>query len=188
MKHEVLVLDRAGSPSRWIAVELAATYYARAMVLGDCGERTFELRGGWSRATGRRSVLSVSSIVLLEGERVPEGEHRRGPPVERELLFRRDRHVCAYCGDRFQSRGLSMDHVYPESRGGTTRYGNLVTACIDCNQRKDSRTPEEAKMPLLYLPYVPSRHECFILSARNILADQMGLLLARVPKGSRLHS
>ncbi len=53
--------------------------------------------------------------------------------------------------------------------------------------RKGNRTPEEARMPLLYLPYVPSRWEDFILANRRILADQMAYLLAKVPAGSRLH-
>jgi hypothetical protein len=42
-------------------------------------------------------------------------------------------------------------------------------------------------MPLLYVPYVPNRHEHFILRNRRILADQMEYLLAGVPRTSRLH-
>ena len=43
-----------------------------------------------------------------------------------------------------------------------------------------------AGMPLLYVPYVPNRHEAFILANRRILADQMAFLLAGVPRHSRL--
>jgi hypothetical protein len=64
---------------------------------------------------------------------------------------------------------------------------NLVTACAWCNGRKADRTPEEARMPLMYLPYVPSLHEDMILRGRRILADQMDFLLASVPRNSRLH-
>jgi len=42
-------------------------------------------------------------------------------------------------------------------------------------------------MPLLYVPYVPNRHEHFILRNRRILADQMEYLLAGVPRTSRLY-
>ena len=45
---------------------------------------------------------------------------------------------------------------------------------------------EQARMPLLYVPYVPSQHEAFILRNRRILADQMEFLMAGVPAGSRL--
>ncbi|MFM1991674.1 MAG: hypothetical protein RJA99_4631 [Pseudomonadota bacterium] len=41
-------------------------------------------------------------------------------------------------------------------------------------------------MPLLYVPYVPNRHEAFILANRRILSDQMTFLLAGVPRHSRL--
>ena len=43
-------------------------------------------------------------------------------------------------------------------------------------------------MPLLYLPYIPSRWEDFILVNRHILADQMEYLLAKVPSTSRLRA
>jgi hypothetical protein len=43
-------------------------------------------------------------------------------------------------------------------------------------------------MPLLYVPYVPNRHEHFILRNRRILADQMEYLLAGVPRTSRLYT
>ena len=64
---------------------------------------------------------------------------------------------------------------------------NSVTACRPCNTRKGNRAPEQANMPLIYIPYVPNRHEHFILRNRRILADQMEYLLAGVPRTSRLH-
>ncbi len=188
MTHDILALDRAGSPSRWINVNDAAWYYAKDMILGDCGDRTVELRGGQSVRTGGRSILRINSIVFIKGERVLPDEYRRPAPVVRELLFQRDRHICAYCGDRFRGADLSMDHIYPRAHGGVLTWMNLISACRPCNTRKQDRTPEAAKMPLLFAPYVPSRNEVFILSNRRILADQMSLLLAQVPKGSRLHA
>lgn len=63
---------------------------------------------------------------------------------------------------------------------------NLVTACR-CNGIKGNRTPEQAGMPLLYLPYVPSRFEDFLLQNRRIRADVHEWLASRLPKGSRLN-
>ena len=67
---------------------------------------------------------------------------------------------------------------------------NVVTACIKCNSRKGCRTPEEAGMSLLYLPYTPNWFEDLILQAggRKILADQMEFLMAKVPTNSRLRN
>ena len=83
---------------------------------------------------------------------------------------------------------LTCDHVIPRSRGGGTDWTNIVTCCVKCNRRKGGRTPEAARMPLLYLPYIPNRYEHLILQNRRILQDQMEYLMAKVPKYSRLHS
>ena len=97
------------------------------------------------------------------------------------------RRRCAYCGQRFLERDLQCEHIVPESRGGHWTWMNLVTACGVCNGRKADRTPEEAGMPLVYLPYVPSRFEDFLLEGRHIRADVHEWLAARLPKGSRLN-
>jgi 5-methylcytosine-specific restriction endonuclease McrA len=71
---------------------------------------------------------------------------------------------------------------------GRDHWMNVVTACKSCNHRKGNRTPEQAHMPLMYAPYVPSLWEDFILRNRRILADQMEFLMAHLPKTSRLHA
>ena len=107
--------------------------------------------------------------------------------LERNELFRRDRNMCAYCGEHFKSELLEMEHVLPESRGGQCTWTNIVSACRHCNAAKSDRTPEEACMPLLYVPYVPNIYEGLILQGRKILADQMQYLMQGVPRHSRLH-
>ena len=99
----------------------------------------------------------------------------------------RDRHVCAYCGGRFHFDELTREHLTPVSRGGNDSWMNCITACRSCNGAKGNRMPEEARMSLMYLPYVPSLHEDMILRGRRILVDQMDFLLASVPRSSRLH-
>ena len=72
----------------------------------------------------------------------------------------------------------------PTSRGGDDSWMNCITACRSCNGHKGNRLPEEARMSLHYLPYVPSLHEDMILRGRRILADQMEFLLASVPRSA----
>ena len=43
---------------------------------------------------------------------------------------------------------LTLDHVIPRSRAGESAWENLVACCHPCNNRKGSRTPEEAGMKL----------------------------------------
>lgn len=183
---DILALDVAGTPVRWIDVETAAGYYANGKVRWELGENRTVLHGGLNRGSGVRSSLSLAAIIAVDG---PRHRHARGEeraPLSRAMLFNRDRLVCAYCGGRFGALQLEMEHVIPRSLGGRSVWQNLVSACRACNQRKGNRTPEAARMPLLYVPYVPNRHEAFILANRRILSDQMSFLLAGVPRHSRL--
>jgi hypothetical protein len=184
MQQHVLKLDIAGIPERWITTETAACHYASGEVVWTLGDEIAVLRGGISRATGRRSVLTVHAIVAVRGaakvnllEVVPTLANRK--------LWVRDNYTCAFCGGRFAASGLTRDHVLPKSRGGRDVWQNVVAACLACNQAKRNRTPEEAGTPLLFAPYVPSRWEDLILSGRRILADQMAFLAAKLPQHSR---
>jgi len=87
-----------------------------------------------------------------------------------------------YCGVEHSVRDLSRDHVKPTSRGGRDRWTNCVTACRRCNNRKGNKTPEEARMELLAVPFAPNRYEFFYLSNRDVLADQMDFLKPRFSK------
>jgi hypothetical protein len=145
------------------------------------------LRGGFNVARGCQSVIEVHPIIALAGA-ARVNLFDTVPAFAKAKLFRRDRFTCAYCGERFPERALSCDHVVPQSRGGGWTWMNLVTACGPCNGRKADRTPEQARMPLLYLPYVPSRFEAFLLEGRHIRADVHEWLAARLPKTSRIAS
>ena len=98
------------------------------------------------------------------------------PALVNDYLFRRDQFLCMYCGGEFAAAQLSRDHILPVSRNGTDGWTNVVTACKRCNHRKANRTPEEAGMELLAIPFVPNRYEFFYLANKNILADQMDFL------------
>lgn len=182
----ILALDMAGMPSRWLMVDEAITYHARHMVAWALGEVVATYHGGVSRVTGQRSALSTSSIIAIKGASELVRDAHREPHLTNVALFQRDRHVCAYCGGEFRERDLSRDHVVPVYCGGKDRWMNVVTACRVCNIRKGGRTPEDARMPLLYAPYVPNKYEHLILQNRRILQDQMEYLLAKVPRHSRL--
>lgn len=182
----VLQLDIQGTPQAWISLEHAAVHVATGSVAWVDGRGPLAtLRGGFNVQRGRQSVIDVFPIIALRGaSRVNLFDVV--PAFSKLKLFRRDRMTCAYCGRRFHERDLQCEHILPESRGGGWTWMNLVTACGPCNGRKADRTPEEAGMPLVYLPYVPSRFEAFLLEGRHIRADVHEWLAARLPKGSRL--
>lgn len=71
-------------------------------------------------------------------------------------VLRRDNYTCAYCGKKSGDK-MTWDHVMPKSKGGTDSWMNAVCACVKCNNKKGARTPEEANMPLLFEPRIPTR-------------------------------
>ncbi|HID24245.1 MAG TPA: HNH endonuclease [Planctomycetaceae bacterium] len=93
------------------------------------------------------------TIRLLDYDRVP----RNVVKFNRRNIFLRDGNRCQYCGKRFASQDLSLDHVIPRSRGGQSTWENIVCACLRCNVRKGGRTPPEAGMKLIRPPKKPSR-------------------------------
>lgn len=174
----ILALDLAGNPFRWLTPERAAYYQAANKVAWEIGEKVLVLRGGVNRHTGERSILEVAPVIALaKSEGMAKWAQVALPLGHRnDLLFARDRHICAYCGERIEHGRGTRDHVMPRARGGLDTWENTVTACRSCNERKGCRTPDEAGMKLIYVPYVPCRHEHFLLSGRKILADQMDYL------------
>jgi 5-methylcytosine-specific restriction endonuclease McrA len=82
--------------------------------------------------------------------------HSQCVKLHREFLYARDQWRCQYCGETFPAHDLTFDHVKPRSKGGVKSWENLVAACKSCNQKKDRRTPVEAKMPLQQRPRRPS--------------------------------
>ena len=182
----ILTLDQHGVPHRWVTWQQAVWYYAKERVAWELGREAFTVRGGRSHLTGERSSITAHSIVAIKGKALAAKGFNQVPPLNNRELFRRDRHMCAYCGGEFSYFRLTRDHITPLSRGGRDTWMNVVTACRACNQRKGSRTPEEAHMQLLYAPYVPNRAEFLILANRRILADQMEFLRQHVSANSRI--
>ncbi len=75
----------------------------------------------------------------------------------RRNIFARDNNQCQYCGKKFPTSELSLDHVVPRSQGGGSTWENIVCACVGCNVRKGGRTPKQAHMSLIRKPEKPKR-------------------------------
>ncbi len=91
-------------------------------------------------------------IRLMRYVRIPRDVHRR--KITRKAVLARDAYTCQYCGR--ESHGLTVDHVIPRSRGGSSAWDNIVAACAPCNRRKGNRLPAEARMPLRRAPVAPT--------------------------------
>lgn len=190
ISQQVLRTDVAGMPLEWIDYREAARLYHTGQVAYACGTRLYTLHGGFSSLTGLRSTVDINSIVATFGTHQGLAELRDSytPPLNNRTLFRRDANLCLYCAQRFPTRELTRDHITPISQGGRDLWANVATACRRCNNHKGGRTPEEARMQLVAVPFTPNYAEYIYLKGRRVLADQMQYLLAHIPRSSPLHA
>ena len=184
---KVLQLNIAGQPQCWLTREDAATLAVKGRVAWSASQTELMMTGGFSRATGERSVVSFNSIIAVRGAENRFSSVNRIALTNRSL-FARDRHICAYCGDQFLKNSLlSRDHVIPTSRGGEDIWTNVVTACKPCNHKKANKMIDDKSLKLLYVPYKPCQSEALMLANRNILADQLDFLMLSIKKSKQHH-
>jgi len=189
LHHQVLRTDVSGMPLEWVGYQDAVRLYHLEQVAYTCGTLLYRVHGGINARTGQRSVIEVNSIIATYGRNhaLTKLRHCYAPPLNNPALFKRDSQLCLYCGEPFRPCDLSRDHVTPIIQGGMDVWNNVVTACRRCNNHKAGRTPEQAGMELLAVPFVPTHAEYIYLQGRRVLADQMEFLRAHFPRSSPLH-
>ena len=158
----VLVLNRDYIPVHVTSVKRAFTlvYIGIAKAVNSQYE-TFDFES-WSAITASREdetlgiigkAIKIPRVILLVAyDRIPKKEVR----FSRLNIFARDKHKCQYCGGRFPTAQLNLDHIIPRSRGGTSKWENVVCCCVPCNSKKGGRTPSEAGIKLLSTPKKPN--------------------------------
>jgi len=145
MSSHVLVLNATYEPLNVVSIRRAVL-----LLLKEKAE-VVEAAEAWLRS--ERMALQVPLVIrLVYYVRIPR---RFSLPLSRRSVLARDHYTCQYCGIRLGKASLTIDHVFPRSRGGKTTWENVTTACAPCNRRKGNRTPEEARMPLLRQPRRP---------------------------------
>jgi 5-methylcytosine-specific restriction endonuclease McrA len=106
----------------------------------------------WLRTVN--SEIQVPRVIRLVGyDKLP----KQTVKFNRRNIFARDNNQCQYCGRKYATSELSLDHVIPRSQGGQSTWDNIVCACVNCNVRKGGRTPKEAHMSLIRKPEKPKR-------------------------------
>lgn len=64
-------------------------------------------------------------------------------PLTRRNILERDHNECAYCGVSLKVDTMTIDHVYPTSRGGLNDWANVRASCLDCNNKKGDQLLSE---------------------------------------------
>ncbi len=106
---------------------------------------------GWQLHSASTSLQRPVVIRLVTYVRIPRDTHRR--KITRRAVFARDEWTCQYCGSR---SNLTVDHVIPKSKGGTSSWENIVASCAPCNRRKGDALPRQVGMKLLRQPRTPN--------------------------------
>jgi 5-methylcytosine-specific restriction endonuclease McrA len=163
LSDKVLVLNRS-----WVAVNVATVRRALTLVYQDVARivapddyATYDFEG-WIEASqaaklGRRIQSATYSFCVPEVIVLStfNGRFSKEVRFSRRNIFERDENTCQYCGKRYDRSELTLDHVTPRSRGGTSTWNNIVLACIRCNMRKGDRLLTELNMKLLRKPVKP---------------------------------
>src|SRR5580700_7475608 len=124
----VLVLNASYEPINVCAAR-------RAIVLVLKGVAMAEEENGHFLHAARVAMRVPSVIRLLEYRRIPHQTRA----LSRKNILLRDRNTCQYCAVVLPSSELTLDHVIPRSRGGSSTWENLVACCHGCNRRKGNR-------------------------------------------------
>lgn len=190
ISQQVLRTDVAGMPLEWIDYREAVRLYHTEQVAYDCGTHLYTVFGGYSSINGSRSRVRVNSIIATHGtnQSLYKNRDKFIPPLNNRTLFNRDANLCLYCATRFSDGMLTRDHITPLSQGGVDVWTNVASACRRCNNHKGGRTPEQAGMELIAVPFSPTYAEYIYLKGRRVLVDQMQYLLAHIPRTSPLHA
>jgi 5-methylcytosine-specific restriction endonuclease McrA len=141
MHAPVLVLNASYEPINVCAAR-------RAIVLVLKGVAMTEEENGHFLHSARLTMRVPSVIRLLEYRRIPHQTRA----LSRKNILLRDRNSCQYCGAALPSAELTLDHVVPRSRGGSSTWENLVACCHACNRAKGNQLPHEANMKPLREP------------------------------------
>lgn len=137
----VLLLNQTYEPLGTVSV-------ARAVIMTFKNTVTIEELDGDRVLHSARAEFPVPSVIRRRTY-INVRRRREASGTKRLRIYMRDKFRCQYCGDKRSAGELTLDHILPRSRGGDNSAVNIVTACVECNNRKGDRTPAEARMPLL---------------------------------------
>lgn len=141
----VVVINADYTPHDVVSVKKAMQMLARQVVVVEEAES--------GKTFGPFPLPKI--IRLVRYVYIKYKNRRNKPKYSRVGVLKRDNHTCGYCG----KYGNTIDHIKPVSQGGLSTWENVITACggpKGCNGKKRNRTPEEANMPLLFKPKVPT--------------------------------
>jgi 5-methylcytosine-specific restriction endonuclease McrA len=145
----------------------------RAVVLLLKDKAEIVEHANWELRSANTALARPVVIRLVSYVRIPRDTHRR--KITRRAVFARDDWTCQYCGAR---SNLTVDHVVPRSKGGSSNWENIVASCAPCNRRKGNLLPRQVGMRLSRKPGTPSPHVFIQVASPTIPAAWRAYLAA----------
>ena len=97
----------------------------------------------------RPSIVQLRNYINLPYKKIN---------LTRDNVLKRDDYTCVYCSSK---ENLTLDHIIPKSKGGLNTWENLVTACRECNRKKDDKMLSETTLILSIVPKAPSYYSLY---------------------------
>ncbi len=108
--------------------------------------------------------IAIPEVIALKFyDKIPASDIR----FTRKNIYEHYGYKCCYCGKKFPTNELNLDHVIPRSRGGKTSWDNIVTSCVKCNIKKGDHLPHEIGLKLLVTPSKPKWNGALSLALKS---------------------
>lgn len=148
--RQVLLLNQS-----YIPIDIVSWRRAVNLVVG---RQKAEIIAYYNKTYSTMFNVAVIRLVVSSPNPFSLRERQR---YSKHSIFVRDKFTCQYCRVPVTIRSGTIDHVIPKSKGGKNHFLNCVTACKTCNFKKDSKTPEQANMPLIQKIRYPNMFDKF---------------------------
>lgn len=140
---KALVLNQSGIPIDVFNWEesVISCYTGKAISLHNYPD--MYVTTGYNAITGISELIPVPSVIQMPSAPSDKVQYVRSLQPTRENLLKRENGKCCYCRCRLTYEDATIEHVYPESRGGLSDWINCRMACGSCNRRKGDKLLHE---------------------------------------------
>ena len=135
------------------------------------------LRSGKNSIESDYNEMQCPCIIRMVDSDVRQYDMVQTLPLTRKTIFERDDGRCCYCGNDLTMSSMTLEHVYPESKGGLSDWANLRACCSPCNSEKGDKLLSELGWVLRKRVGIPTLSK----SAPKNIFNKMG---GRIPHES----
>lgn len=146
---DVLVLNASYAPISVIPLSIISWQRAMKLIFLE-RVKVLEHYDDWV-VHSQKQAFPVPALVIT----TEYFDFKKAIRYSKANVFLRDLYQCQYCGDTFDPKALTIDHVVPRAMGGKTNWENVASACKECNELK----ADKMDMRPMREPHKPDAHQ-----------------------------